>query len=146
MDDVRCTTKGCRALAREDGQCRTCLADQVWRREDARPVLPESLEWLDLDRLEATEVVDGWQATGVCYQRNNTEQFYIERGDSSDPGKDQCGVCPAVYQCLRFVLANQTSSQDHGIWGNTSVLQRRRIRRALVQREAVRELTERCSA
>lgn len=142
----RCRTRGCRCVVVEDGLCRTCAAGEVWREEG--PVLPASLAWLSLDLLEATVAQPGWEQFGVCYRQGNTDLFFLERGDSAGtkPARDLCSECPAVYECLRVALDTQSSAQDHGIWGNTSVLQRRKLRRVLEQRAMRRELKARVAS
>lgn len=127
--------------------CRTCLAGEAWER-DGKPELPGSLAWLSLDVLEATVAEPGWQTSGVCYRKRNTDSFYVERGDSggTGPAREQCATCPAVYECLRYVLDTQSPAQDHGIWGNTSVKQRRSVRRALEAQSVRRELEGRVAS
>jgi len=45
----------------------------------------------------------------------------------SQHAKKLCGQCPVQVECLTYALDAQES---HGIWGGTTVEQRRKIRRA----------------
>jgi len=141
----RCVSRGCRCMVVDKGLCRTCLAKLVWDRLEVTPDdgLPEALGWLDLDRLETTVPGRDWMDRAAC--AGQTAAFFGERGDSTREARALCAVCPVVYECLRWVLDHQSTAVDHGIWGDTSVRQRRSIRRALDKRANIRELMDRAS-
>jgi len=130
----RCSTRGCRCLALDDGLCRSCIASQEWK---PPPVtLPPSLQWLDLDRLADTEPPAGWKQYAACGTLG-TDGFYLEVGDPAAARKARtlCAGCPVLYACLSTALTTHSTTTDHGIWGRTSVQERRKIRRALHARD-----------
>ena len=44
-----------------------------------------------------------------------------------EAAKEVCRTCPVQASCLRFAFENK---QEHGIWGGTDEVERRRLRRA----------------
>lgn len=95
-----------------------------------RPPVPV---WLDLRRLTATTPRDGWQQRAACIGENPS-LFFPEKGrtDLIADAKDICRRCTAVYACLAANL-----DCDFGVFGRTTVDERKSIRRALAQREQV---------
>lgn len=54
------------------------------------------------------------------------ESFHPERGASTAEARAVCVTCPALHACAEWAI---TTNQNYGIWGNTSVRERREIRR-----------------
>lgn len=44
-------------------------------------------------------------------------------------GMSICEGCPVRVECLEYALANYNAATDFGIWGGTTVMTRRTIRR-----------------
>lgn len=128
----RCTTKGCRCVARRNGLCLACLAGDAWKHVDE---LPRRLYWLDLGRLEVCDPKPGWERYGACFERGDTKVFYPEANQSATKAIARCDRCPARYACLAVGLAAKRQ-YDHGVWGGTTTTDRVKIRRALAAREA----------
>ena len=57
-----------------------------------------------------------------------THLFYPERGNrvAADRAKAICGGCTARLDCLEYALRN---NEEHGVWGGTTVSERRVLRR-----------------
>lgn len=137
MTDVveRCSAKGCRCLAVSEGLCRTCVAGEQWKPAPVK--LPKTLGWFDLDRLARTRPYPGWERYAACAGKG-ADMFHLEKGDAArmKAARDVCAGCPAVYACLATAMGEQSSSiTEHGVWGRTSVRERRFIRKALRARE-----------
>jgi WhiB family transcriptional regulator, redox-sensing transcriptional regulator len=66
-----------------------------------------------------------WQADAEC-KSTSPHLFFPERGESTKEAKAICGRCPVKAQCLEFAIEN---FERFGIWGGTSELERRAIRR-----------------
>jgi WhiB family redox-sensing transcriptional regulator len=67
----------------------------------------------------------GWMALAACHGRTG---FYPGRGDHEGLklAKKLCHTCVVKAQCLEYALA---AGEHYGIWGGTSELERRKIRR-----------------
>ncbi len=52
--------------------------------------------------------------------------FFPDRGESSAPALRVCDTCPLADACLEYAIVN---NEQHGVWGGTTVRQRRTIRR-----------------
>lgn len=66
-----------------------------------------------------------WREQALC-QQTDPELFFPEKGESAVPAKQVCGRCPVQRDCLDYALAND---ERFGVWGGTSELDRRRMRR-----------------
>lgn len=67
-----------------------------------------------------------WMAEAVCAS-SDPEEWFPDKGSSSQVAKKICGECPVIDECLQFALENR----EQGIWGGTSHSERlRMIRRA----------------
>ncbi len=66
-----------------------------------------------------------WHLDAAC-RGMTPDLFYPERGDSTAEARSVCQGCPVQGQCLAFAV---TRNERHGIWGDTSVRQRRNLRR-----------------
>jgi WhiB family redox-sensing transcriptional regulator len=53
--------------------------------------------------------------------------FFPERGESTREAKATCATCNVSVECLDYAMRNQIK---FGIWGGTSELERRTLRRA----------------
>ena len=60
------------------------------------------------------------------------ELFYPDEHQVVDPeARAVCAVCPVNTDCLNHALSN---GEKHGVWGGTSVNDRRQIRKTELQR------------
>jgi hypothetical protein len=67
-----------------------------------------------------------WQALAAC--RNMVvDVFIIGRGASTEAARAVCARCPVVDACLEYALADD---ELVGVWGGTSEVERRAMRRA----------------
>lgn len=67
-----------------------------------------------------------WMADGLCAEYD-LELWFPERGESVEPAKQVCARCAVAAECLEYALGQ--GSALHGIWGGTSAIERRRLRR-----------------
>lgn len=74
------------------------------------------------------ELRPAWQAEGACRVSPMGDiSFFPGRGESARPAKDVCRGCAVRERCLNYAL--DAGSALSGIWGGTSDLERRRLRR-----------------
>lgn len=66
-----------------------------------------------------------WMARASC-RGMDPDLFFPARGESPQDAIAVCATCPVRRHCLDYALA---TGMKHGIWGGTSELQRRRLRR-----------------
>lgn len=66
-----------------------------------------------------------WMAHADCRDLD-PRLFYPVRGQPTGPAKQVCQACPVRQACLEYALANR---EKHGIWGGTTVRDRRHILR-----------------
>ena len=94
----------------------------------ARP--PGSVAWLT-DRPD-------WQADAACLGQGPAT-FFPKRGPGTatdlavDEAKAICYGCPTREECFRYAMRHNIK---HGVWGGTSVNERRAIRRRRLARAA----------
>lgn len=67
-----------------------------------------------------------WSASAACLGKD-TRIFYPKQGQDLYPAFAICGTCPVRRPCLEHALV-LSENNDHGIWGGTSMRERRRIR------------------
>ena len=69
--------------------------------------------------MSAVDVVifnsEPWMAQAVCASAD-PEEWFPEKGSSSQTAKKICSGCPVVKECLQFALDHN----EYGIWGGTS--------------------------
>jgi WhiB family transcriptional regulator, redox-sensing transcriptional regulator len=65
-----------------------------------------------------------WVEAAICAQ-TDPEAFFPEKGESADPARRICAVCPVQRDCLEDALPD---ADRRGVWGGTSEIQRRRLR------------------
>lgn len=65
-----------------------------------------------------------WMSRGLC-QGCDPDKFFPDRGASTKEARATCGCCPVRLDCLAWAL---TQNELFGIWGGTSVRERRRLR------------------
>ena len=75
-----------------------------------------------------------WQQKALCAQ-TDPEAFFPEKGGSSRDGKRVCLSCDVRTECLEYALEND---ERFGIWGGTSELERRELRRRSRMGEVLR--------
>jgi len=71
-----------------------------------------------------------WMAGGLCAEVD-PELFYPEGGESNRDAKRICGGCEVRPECLAYALAHR---ERFGVWGGTTVRERRRMHRPVVKR------------
>lgn len=73
--------------------------------------------------MTATATATDWRRQARCLTANpNT--FFPAKGAPVDPARAICQACPVTAQCLAYALAN---NERFGVWGGTSVNQRRTL-------------------
>lgn len=107
------------------------------RRHVADPFAVGPVEML-LDLIN--EARPAWHALAACRGVGIAKFFPVREGGPSAAGtaaikREFCARCPVRADCLAAGL-DQGASRDHGIWGGTSVRDRRRIRRQRRERAA----------
>ncbi len=65
-----------------------------------------------------------WMAAAACRDRPDVTWF-PEKGQSTAPAKAICSECPSKVPCLAFALETEAD----GVWGGTSVKERRAAQR-----------------
>lgn len=69
-----------------------------------------------------------WTERAICGPQQADEWFpEVSARDAAKRTKEFCRNCPVKAQCLDFALRN---NEQFGIWGGTSVTERRLLRRA----------------
>lgn len=66
-----------------------------------------------------------WQDDALCAE-TDLEAFFPDKGGSSNDAKRICSSCGVREKCLQFALA--MDENPAGIWGGTSVRERRAMR------------------
>lgn len=69
------------------------------------------------------KVLPDWRNSAICSQ-TDPEIFFPNKGGSTKPAKQVCGLCEVSDQCLAYAL---THSERYGIWGGLSERERRRL-------------------
>jgi WhiB family transcriptional regulator, redox-sensing transcriptional regulator len=79
-----------------------------------------------LDLPDVTDLLEppAWHASAQC-RKVPTLNWFPERGEDVRPLKAVCETCPVRLPCLDAGMAEQ-----EGIWGGTSGIQRKRLRRS----------------
>jgi len=84
--------------------------------------------------------VTDWRSSAACLTHDPELFFPVGESDTSRPqireAKAVCARCPVAAECLEYVLDTR---QDFGVWGGTSVDDRRRLRRRAVRARAKEE-------
>lgn len=65
-----------------------------------------------------------WQQSAAC-RGLGPDLFFIDRGEPARDAQDVCAACTVRAECLEAGL-----HEKWGVWGETTELERRRIRRA----------------
>lgn len=68
-----------------------------------------------------------WMDEGAC-KGEDTRLFFPPKGISTRPAKAICRDCGVRETCLDWALVNEVKS---GVWGGTSELERRPMRKAM---------------
>lgn len=73
-----------------------------------------------------------WMDDALCAQVG-TEIFFPEKGGTADEAKSICHRCTVQSECLTYALDIETSGvwTVTGVWGGTTPIERRDIRRRL---------------
>lgn len=80
-----------------------------------------------------TEVApDFFDGTEACSHVEDPEIFWVKRYEDAVPAKSVCSLCPLRTRCLEWAI---DTNQKSGVWGGTTAMDRRRIRK---RREASR--------
>lgn len=78
---------------------------------------------------DLAELLDrpAWMADAACGAHPSVD-FFPGHGEPTAPAKAVCAGCPVAAVCLDFALVNR---EQDGVWGGTSAVERKRLRRAL---------------
>ena len=66
----------------------------------------------------------GWRYRAAC-RGADLEVFFPGRGESAEPARQFCALCPVRQPCLQFALSHGIV---HGIWGGLTERDRRALR------------------
>lgn len=102
----------------------------------AEPGMASNL--LVLVDLVTEEHAPDWRDQALCAQ-TDPAVFYPEKGESPRPAKRVCRGCAVRPECLEYALAND---EKFGVWGGTSDLDRRKIRKPTAARERAEAAAE----
>lgn len=88
--------------------------------------------WLDFDRLSRTQPEHDWVKRAAC-AKISRDLFFPGQGENEKiaEAKAICHRCPVTYECLVTQLEAAKGVADHGVWGGTTPVERRRIRKML---------------
>ena len=78
-----------------------------------------------------------WRELAAC-RGTDLNLFFPSRGETADPAREICAVCPVRQACLDYALSNAII---HGIWGGLSERERRDLRTSY--RRSVRQERDR---
>ena len=81
----------------------------------------------DLPELTPKRLWPDWHDQAACAGKPQ-EWFFPQRGDDVRPAKAVCASCPVNAECLAWALEQDTTTLQ-GIWGGTSMRERRQLRR-----------------
>lgn len=65
-----------------------------------------------------------WEIEGLCAGLDPA-LFFPERGESTEPARSVCAICPVQRDCLEDALER---NERFGIWGGTSARERQQLR------------------
>ena len=76
-----------------------------------------------------------WQDDASC-AGSFPDAWFPSRGDPTAMARKICRACPVKTECREYAMEHQPEDRrnDYGIWGDTSALQRHKIRK---EREAL---------
>lgn len=69
-----------------------------------------------------------WMADALCPQVDS-DIFFVNKGESTQPAKAVCALCPVASECLKYALDNDFR---FGVFGGYSERERRRMLKGLV--------------
>ena len=82
-------------------------------------------------RFAVLEPPPEWMLRASC-RGLNPRLFYPEEHELVDPeARRVCAACPVQRECLTHAME---SGEKHGVWGGTSVNERRQIRKNYLQK------------
>jgi WhiB family transcriptional regulator, redox-sensing transcriptional regulator len=70
-------------------------------------------------------VAEDWRNDAAC-KGSDVSVFFPASDEEAGPAKSVCASCPVRERCLEWALS---TSQDDGIWGGLTGVERRRLRR-----------------
>ena len=73
-----------------------------------------------------------WQDDANC-ATTDPELFTPKKGESAEPAKAICAMCPVQKMCLEYALTN---NQNQGIWGGMAPRERRKLKKGNTIRPA----------
>ena len=65
-----------------------------------------------------------WRRRAAC-RGSDLEVFFPGRGESAEPARQVCAVCPVRQACLDYALSHGIT---HGVWGGLTERERRPLR------------------
>lgn len=83
-----------------------------------------------------TELIDpDWLERASC-RGMDVNTFFPQRGTAVLPALLTCSGCPVVPECLKSHMKDPWEMGDDGIWGGTTGMQRRVLRRVVGKKES----------
>lgn len=64
-----------------------------------------------------------WVSGSALCAQTDADTFFPGKGGSLREAKRICGVCPLLAECLEYALTHHV----YGVWGGTSISDRRRM-------------------
>lgn len=72
------------------------------------------------------EQPDSWREDALCRQIDCGDIFFVDKGESTQPAKAICALCPVTAECLAYALERD---ERFGVWGGFSERERRQLTR-----------------
>ena len=69
-----------------------------------------------------------WMDSALC-KEIGPHPFDLRKGDRITPARKVCRACPVRIECLDYALTEFDRETDVGVWGGTSVNERREMRK-----------------
>jgi hypothetical protein len=99
---------------------------------ERKSVSPSASGLVSVSALPTDELAARMTRTGLCSGANDDRAFPAVETEAA--ALRLCGGCPARPECLEFALRTEETETGRygsfGIWGGTTALQRREIKRA----------------
>ena len=80
---------------------------------------------MDLEGLELADTT--WMDGAACRRLADPDAFFAASGDELEEARQVCAGCPVREACLAWAVDREWVE---GIWGGTTFVQRRQLRRS----------------
>src|SRR5262245_51825502 len=104
---------------RSTGHTAPVMSAPVADWDAARSFYGDPLELLTIDVIADLLHRPAWHADALCREYPDVN-FFPTRGEDTGPAKTVCATCLVRAECLAA-----TDSLTHGVWGGTSMVERR---------------------